>query len=43
MKLIPIYTWNKGILNFNHKNDRLSKKPWFLSVANASSKPRPRC
>ena len=32
MKLIPIYTWNKGILNFNHKSDRLSKKPWFQGV-----------
>ena len=32
MKLIPIYTWNKGILNFNHKSDRLSNKPWFQGV-----------
>lgn len=29
MKLIPIYTWNKGILKFSNSSDRLSKKPWF--------------
>ena len=32
MKIIPIYTWNKGVLNFNRKSDNLSKKPWFQGV-----------
>ena len=32
MKLIPIYTWNKGVVNFNRKSDRLSKQPWFQGV-----------
>ena len=32
MKLIPIYTWNKQVLNFNKRGDRLSKKPWFQGV-----------
>lgn len=32
MKLIPIYTWNKGLLKFNAGSDRLSKKPWFQGV-----------
>ena len=32
MKLIPIYTWNKGVLKFNRKSDRLSKQPWFQGV-----------
>ena len=29
MRLIPIYTWNKGVLEFNKRSGRLSKKPWF--------------
>jgi len=32
MKLIPIFTWNKSLLNFNKKSDRLSKQPWFQGV-----------
>ena len=32
MKLIPIYTWNKGVLAFNRHSDRLSKQPWFQGV-----------
>ena len=28
-KLIPIYTWDKGVLMFNRNSKRLSKKPWF--------------
>ena len=32
MKLIPIYTWNKGLIKFNKRSDRLSKKPWFQGV-----------
>lgn len=31
-KLIPIYTWNKGVIKFNKRSDRLSKKPWFQGV-----------
>lgn len=31
-KLIPIYTWNKGLANFNKRGDRLSKQPWFQGV-----------
>ncbi|MBR1576337.1 MAG: Na+/H+ antiporter NhaA [Bacteroidales bacterium] len=32
MKLIPIYTWNKEVLRFNRRSDRLSKQPWFQGV-----------
>ena len=32
MKLIPVYTWNKSLLNFNRKSDSLSKQPWFQGV-----------
>ena len=32
MKIIPVYTWNKGILQFNLKRNRLSNKPWFQGV-----------
>ena len=32
MRLIPIYTWNKGVLQFNKRSDRLTKKPWFQGV-----------
>ena len=31
-KLIPIYTWNKGLLEFSKRSDRLSHKPWFQGV-----------
>ena len=31
-KLIPIYTWNKSVVNFSRQSDRLSKKPWFQGV-----------
>ena len=32
MKLIPIYTWNKGVLELNKRSGRLSKQPWFQGV-----------
>lgn len=32
MKIIPIYTWNKSILEFNNSSKKLSKKPWFQGV-----------
>lgn len=32
MKLIPIYTWNKSVVKFNHRSNSLSKKPWFQGV-----------
>ena len=32
MKLIPIYTWNKGVFEFNKRSGRLSKQPWFQGV-----------
>ena len=32
MKLIPIYTWNKGVLKFNRRSDRLTRQPWFQGV-----------
>lgn len=32
MKLIPIYTWNKGLLKFNHRSGDISKQPWFQGV-----------
>ncbi|MBQ9400005.1 MAG: Na+/H+ antiporter NhaA [Bacteroidales bacterium] len=32
MKLIPIYTWNKSVLQFNKRSDRLSHQPWFQGV-----------
>ena len=28
MRLIPIYTWNKGIRNFDIRSRRFSKQPW---------------
>ena len=31
-KLIPVYTWNKSVVNFNKRSDRLAKKPWFQGV-----------
>ena len=32
MKLIPIYTWNKGVLQFNKRSNSLSKQPWFQGI-----------
>ena len=32
MKLIPVYTWNRSVLEFNRKRDRLSRQPWFQGV-----------
>ena len=32
MRLIPVYTWNKEVVRFNRRSDRLSKKPWFQGV-----------
>lgn len=32
MKLIPIYTWNKGVFEFNRRSGRLSHKPWFQGI-----------
>ena len=29
MRLIPIYTWNKGVKKFEDSTERLSKQPWF--------------
>ncbi|MBO4742842.1 MAG: Na+/H+ antiporter NhaA [Bacteroidales bacterium] len=31
-KLIPIYTWNKGFLEFSRRSDTLARKPWFQGV-----------
>lgn len=31
-KLIPIYTWNKGVILVNRKSDKLSSLPWFQGV-----------
>ena len=31
-KLIPVYTWNKSVVKFNKRSDRLSKQPWFQGV-----------
>ena len=31
-KLIPIYTWNKGVLEFSKRSTLLSHKPWFQGV-----------
>lgn len=32
MKIIPIYTWNKGVVKFNHKSGNISKQPWFQGM-----------
>lgn len=32
MKLIPIYTWNRSMLQFNRKRDSLTRQPWFQGV-----------
>ena len=31
-KLIPIYTWNKGVMSFSRGSKRLSSQPWFQGV-----------
>ena len=31
-KLIPIYTWNKSVVNFNKRSTKLSNQPWFQGV-----------
>ena len=31
-KLIPIYTWNKGLLSLSKSGKRISHKPWFQGV-----------
>lgn len=31
-KLIPVYTWNKSVVNFNKRSGRLTKKPWFQGM-----------
>ncbi|MBQ0096500.1 MAG: Na+/H+ antiporter NhaA [Bacteroidales bacterium] len=32
MKLIPIYKWNKSVIRFNFRSDRLANQPWFQGV-----------
>ena len=32
MRLFPIYTWNKGIRNFDHRRRKFSKQPWAQGV-----------
>ena len=32
MRLIPYYTWTKGVSNFNKRSNRLSKQPWAQGV-----------
>lgn len=32
MKIIPIYSWNKKVIRFNSRTDRVSKQPWFQGV-----------
>lgn len=32
MKIIPIYSWNKTVIKFNSRTDRISKRPWFQGV-----------
>ncbi len=32
MRLIPIYTWNKGIRNFDIRSKRFSKQPWAQGI-----------
>ena len=32
MKIIPIYTWNRGVVKFSKRSSRLSKQPWFQGV-----------
>ena len=32
MRLIPIYSWTRGVRNFNKRNSRFSKQPWAQGV-----------
>lgn len=32
MRLFPIYTWNKGIRNFEHRRRKFSHQPWAQGV-----------
>lgn len=32
MKIIPIHTWNKGVLEFQRKRKSLAEQPWFQGV-----------
>ncbi|MCR5519602.1 MAG: Na+/H+ antiporter NhaA, partial [Bacteroidales bacterium] len=32
MRLIPIYTWNKGIRNFDVRRKKFTKQPWAQGV-----------
>lgn len=32
MRLFPIYTWTKGIRNFDHRRKRFSQQPWAQGV-----------
>ena len=31
-KLIPVYTWNKSVINLNKRSGKLAKQPWFQGV-----------
>ena len=31
-KLIPVYTWNKSVININKQSNQLTKQPWFQGV-----------
>ena len=32
MKLIPIYSWNRSLINFGIRNEKFSKQPWAQGV-----------
>ena len=32
MPLIPIYAWTKGVRNFQHREQKFSKKPWAQGI-----------
>ena len=32
MRLFPMYTWTKGVRNFNHRRRRFSNQPWAQGV-----------
>ena len=32
MRLFPIYTWNKGIRNFDHRRSQFTHQPWAQGV-----------
>ena len=32
MRLFPIYTWTKGIRNFDHRRRKFSNQPWAQGV-----------